>query len=61
MNTAQMMKIHKGLTLCFSLSSGVSKNWGGKKNGFSAFIFPYHPWDWYIYLHLVVFNGKILW
>ena len=18
---------------------------------------PYHPWDWYTYLHLVVFNG----
>ena len=18
---------------------------------------PYHPWDWYIYPHLVVFNG----
>ena len=21
---------------------------------------PYHPWDWYIYLHLVAFNGKIM-
>ena len=20
---------------------------------------PYHPWDWYIYLHLVLFNGKV--
>ena len=21
---------------------------------------PYHPWDWYIYLHLVVFYGKLV-
>ena len=25
----------------------------------SSLAYPYHPWDWYIYLHLVVFNGKI--
>ena len=24
------------------------------------FHIPYHPWGWYIYLHLVVFNGKLL-
>ena len=23
-----------------------------------SFILPYHPWDWYIYLHLVDFYGK---
>ena len=29
-----------------------------KGNYHLAFPSPYHPWDWYIYLHLVVFNGK---
>jgi len=48
-----------GIPLAFHHHLGVTNRGGTfeKKNGPDPI--PCHPWDWYSYLHLVVFNGKL--
>ena len=37
----------------------VNSNSGGNgKDTIVRYNFPYHPWDWYINLHLIDFYGK---